>query len=113
MSKHTPGPWKVTGYEPHNKVIASYGDGKQPVHFDVALCHLEVAIGTPQANARLIAAAPELLEACKAVLLFHSGAEWDAGRPEEWKRITGEVLATTKSLCDHIRKCLQKAEVPK
>ena len=64
--KHTPGPWKVTAHPPYNKVIASHGQGRQPVYFDVALCHLET--DRAEANARLIAAAPDLLEACKAML---------------------------------------------
>ena len=45
MTQHTPGPWNVDG--------AEITDGKEPL----ALCC------STEANARLIAAAPELLEA--------------------------------------------------
>ena len=74
--KHTPGPWYVgtqndclfvtnhrppTGdYQPTLKVICSVG-----------------ALIDDAANARLIAAAPELLEACKkAAEAFHEGGDY-------------------------------------
>jgi hypothetical protein len=67
MSKHTPGPWFVVNIgaddEPMMSVKAARIAGQEPRH-EVAIC----ATGdSPQemedANARLIAAAPELLEA--------------------------------------------------
>ena len=70
MSKHTPGPWFVVNVgdddEPMYSVKAARIAGKEPRH-EVALC----ATGdSPQemetANARLIAAAPEMLEVLKA-----------------------------------------------
>lgn len=70
MTKHTPGPWGVddAGGEAPFGVFAEDGD---------AVCYLtENPMGglglreyaEDQANARLIAAAPDLLEAAKAVL---------------------------------------------
>lgn len=67
MAEHTRGPWRVTGADggmlshmvlgPIGEIIARYspwsGDPKQAEE--------------GQANARLIAAAPDLLAACKAV----------------------------------------------
>ena len=60
MSKHTPGPWKSTGKE---------------VGVDYTATHGAVAsiIGMPNrwetaANAALIAAAPDLLDACQAIV---------------------------------------------
>jgi hypothetical protein len=44
--------------------------------------------------------------ALRLVLLFHAGGEWDQGRRDEWKRLTGTSEATTKVLCDHIRSAL-------
>ena len=62
MSKHTPGPWKAR-YAP---------DRAPPVEtwcIDWSEDHEEIAeIVHGEANARLIAAAPELLEALKAIV---------------------------------------------
>lgn len=72
MSKHTPGPWFVVDRgskgNPMMSVMAERIRGKGPSH-EVAIC----ATGdSPQemedANARLIAAAPELLAALHAVV---------------------------------------------
>ena len=55
---HTPGPWELRGSrlvtDPHGVVIAEHISANGP--------------GTPEANARLIAAAPELLEALENLL---------------------------------------------
>ena len=60
---HTPGPWHV----------ARQGDPDLPFAvmagtYYVATPHLYVPGSSPEANARLIAAAPDLLEALKAVV---------------------------------------------
>ena len=61
-SAHTPGPWTILPNTPHFVRAMHPAEGMQPVatvhHFD----------GELSANARLIAAAPELLEALEAVL---------------------------------------------
>tara|TARA_R110002110_G_scaffold336074_2_gene546613 strand:- start:4715 stop:4987 length:273 start_codon:yes stop_codon:yes gene_type:complete len=59
--KHTPGPWAVdrTG----TRVV----DPSEPKEYVLAECH-ENKVATIMANARLISAAPELLEACKSAL---------------------------------------------
>jgi hypothetical protein len=69
--KHAPAPWNVTGYagENHASFSIKAGDGR-------GVCAIASNIKRPgvvsAANARLIAAAPELLEAlCKIVR-----AEW-------------------------------------
>ena len=43
------------------------------------------------------------IDALQLVLLFHRGGAWTAQDGEKWTRITGSSLASTKSLCDHIR----------
>ncbi len=62
---HTPGPWQVNGSTieqdhaafPETNVVASVYDGRDaPID------------GTPDANARLIAAAPDLLEALRIMV---------------------------------------------
>ena len=58
MSKHTPGPWSVYASQrrsghAHHRVIGSDGNG---------ICYAE------KDDARLIAAAPDLLAACKSIV---------------------------------------------
>jgi len=67
MSKHTPGPWQVTNTlgkvaitVPHDSIgIAPY-----------TVCHIwpHIEKGESEANAKLIAAAPELLETVKELV---------------------------------------------
>lgn len=52
----------------------------------------------------------ELLAACKATILFHSGCHWDAEARAEWKRLTGEDDANTVKLCDACCDAVAKAE---
>ena len=57
MSKHTPGPWEYRLTEGSDKKLATvYGRGKG------------IARHVLPEDARLIAAAPDLLEACKTAL---------------------------------------------
>jgi hypothetical protein len=80
--KHTPGPWihDTRGY-PHPDVKAAsgrniactWGVNNQPKTPEAAAAQQEIA----RANARLIAAAPELLEALKEVLNNPAG-DYDA-----------------------------------
>ena len=59
-TKHTPGPWVIENNRSFPMIVARDG-GK----YDGACICPEVCNG--EANARLIAAAPELLEACKII----------------------------------------------
>lgn len=69
MSKHTPGPWRVfsegrknPGIEAKSSTIVLYGDDDED-------CGIRGEDSEEQlANARLIAAAPELLEALKELV---------------------------------------------
>lgn len=71
MSKHTPGPWEVyhDGYHDVWSVEGG-GDTLCALYFLDEETHRRHPIGEPNAegNARLIAAAPMLLEACKAAM---------------------------------------------
>lgn len=42
--------------------------------------------------------------ALEAVLLFHSGGDWTDEKRERWLELTGNDFATTRSLCDFIRR---------
>ena len=61
--KSTPGPWHVPKDIPGPRVFGSDG---WLVADCCGICHRSVA--EEKANARLIAAAPDLLEACKMVI---------------------------------------------
>ena len=71
MSGHTPGPWRTTGYGFIESVAADLPpQSVRPIAIPVPVAkvvdHRQVSAETKAANARLIAAAPELLAALKA-----------------------------------------------
>jgi hypothetical protein len=71
MSKHTPGPWEANGYHIRQRVtgtrsiseVAYTGPHHTAPHEYPKSCRL-----VDEANARLIAAAPDLLEALEAIM---------------------------------------------
>ena len=71
-AKHTPGPW-VVGYGKTRELVGAYlavGLDCSPDWKPVALISPEASVSPgDEANARLIAAAPELLEALEGVLV--------------------------------------------
>ena len=50
----------------------------------------------------------DMLKACKATLLFHSGKAWDDPSRESWFNLTQSTEATTKVLCDFVRDAIEK-----
>ncbi len=71
-SAHTPGPWEFTS-GPHDDPDFEDCDfliAEQRARGEVVATALTVATGSSEANARLIAAAPELLAALKAAAQF-------------------------------------------
>ena len=86
-TKHTPGPWQVSyetdisGFEndPENGCIGLV---------DVAHVYMRTVPGRHEANARLIAAAPELLEALAAVVCQY-------GNPDihKWMAVINQASA--------------------
>jgi len=81
MAKHTPGPWHIEehGIYVKNRVWVSADRVR------VAVVDQEYIGGEPAtlsiANARLIAAAPDLLAACKSVLVWFERWAWDEDEP--------------------------------
>ncbi len=75
MSKHTPGPWAVFRRDGYSTYIHAINEGGEINTFQVASCHSATSRkyfptrGEAEANARLIAAAPDLLEALKELTL--------------------------------------------
>jgi hypothetical protein len=78
MNMHTPGPWQWR--QNHPRAVYMYEveavDGKSTRIACIGDCYPDerdaAMIEQQQANARLIAAAPELLEACKRAIAFLS-----------------------------------------
>lgn len=68
--KHTQGPWSVAFYGETERPVIKHGD--QSIA-DVRGCELDDSTSHSLANARLIAAAPELLAAAEALVEFADG----------------------------------------
>ena len=77
--KHTPGPWIVDS-GPYNEQTGKY----PPVITNECrdICTVESYFPDAGANAHLIAAAPELLEALKKIASYQSGGIIKEGTPE-------------------------------
>ena len=70
MSQHTPGPWAVDGDDA--LWVNAIGREHEPVICDIVPRDADAFTDEDEANARLMAAAPELLEACRDALLVMS-----------------------------------------
>ena len=73
-TKHTPGPWAIDG-EGTNAMVRG-------ADLTIVAVRHRLTGPTHEANARLIAAAPELLEALESILsdACDNGAYWDKAR---------------------------------
>jgi hypothetical protein len=96
MTKHTPGPWVVAEDVFNDRPEIRDMDGRL---IAVVMAHYPMSATTQSANARLIAAAPELLEALKWL-----NAEFEC-RDDDF----GGVLFTRNDF-DRVRKAIAKAE---
>lgn len=107
MTKHTPGPWIsedcVAGRPPEAGcgIIASDDDFKisNPTRGIVAWASRIVSRPNEEtlANARLIAAAPDLLEACELVIGSLSFDREDDFSKEVIRRLTAAIAKATRS----------------
>ena len=90
-AKHTPGPWAILPNTPHFVRAMHPTEGMQPI---ATVYHFN---GELAANARLIASAPELLEALEAVLpdLEHYVATHGPG-PDKRLAIARAAIAKAK-----------------
>ena len=67
--QHTPGPWVVSGLEIHDRETRFDDSGARTGNTPNSIAYLHlVPVGCREANGRLIAAAPELLEALERLL---------------------------------------------
>lgn len=101
MSKHTPGPWVLSYDQGSTRDIVSEKE-------QLTICMVRRSWVSPdayQANAQLIAAAPELLEAAKLVLAWYDAEDDHSQEPDFYKRI--EMCRASESA---IRSAIAKAE---
>lgn len=89
--EHTKGPWEVGNWGGDNGYVVR-GDGEQIV------CEANRALDESKTNARLISAAPELLEACKMALEDLTGP------------VTSQGIKIRFETLDKLREALAKAE---
>jgi len=106
MSGYTPGPWQV---DPNNPGDVNGPDGKDvAVSLFSGMTRLEITGNEPtlsaitreeaEANARLIAAAPELLEALEELMsdvLDIRGVDVEEYKPEGFKRARAAIAKAT------------------
>ena len=76
MSAHTPGPWEVdtkgrgSERDPQYFAVEATRDGESITIADTLNCHFGFEPDDQKANVNLIAAAPELLEALRRIILL-------------------------------------------
>jgi hypothetical protein len=63
QTKHTPGPWQIRSGGNTGKFFVEQSQGAE-----VTICFVDTNLRSNEANARLIAAAPDLLAACESGL---------------------------------------------
>lgn len=98
MTKHTPGPWEI-GETARDCIL-----GRNGCRFTI--CVMQNTHRPEQkANARLIAAAPELLEACLAAV---DDLEWHQAQDAEMSECDPEEVAGIGSL-EFLRAAIAKA----
>lgn len=85
---HTPGPWTI---EPHGKGFALYS-GRDNEHHGLNLVYLTEPDWNWKANAKLIAAAPELLEALQQCLRWIEDHEYTHGRSFAAGNVTRDAI---------------------
>ncbi len=75
--QHTPGPWHVDG-EVHDDDLGHYVSGLhiEQEYINIATICGGIPIHEAEANAALIAAAPDLLAACEAIRAACKANEW-------------------------------------
>ncbi len=87
--QHTPGPWKRT-----RRIAGGYTIKGKDFWPAVVLGDGPKNSGTAIANARLIAAAPKLLEALRGLVNCHTGAEWQTVEAQrQWWIAANKAIA--------------------
>jgi hypothetical protein len=99
------GPWELheppTGYL---QILGGFDGDERGSTYDI-VCEIHDN-EHEEGNADLIVRAPEMAGALAAVLLFHSTSPWDDEKRRRWRRLAESEEATTKVLCDLVRRAL-------
>jgi hypothetical protein len=100
MSKHTPGPWTVDEEILHEGKLHVAGRSATVEAGDKGICKLirhsqSTHDPVSEANARLIAAAPDLLAACEAALGIVADCNEYDGFPEVFAQIRTAIAKAT------------------
>ena len=91
-SKHTPGPWRSGG------CVVWGGDDTPVADLASGMCNRpDLWPDTTEANARLIAKAPELLEACMAADNFNTAVIEDAEKERRTDPVRERLLAKLRA----------------
>ena len=103
---HTPGPWKCSNAYINNM------PNKMVVHVDkwggLNIADCGTYNSETLANARLISACPDLLEACKMAIGFLHIVNICNINPEQW--LAGSDRTYAKTLWENIKSAIAKAE---
>lgn len=100
---HTAGPWIVEPFrfgaipQGHQIIGAKSGTGNDTYLAVVHCGTQQVTQGEGEANAQLIASAPDLLEACKGMLLWAQRVNGKNTGPEVMQAVTAIAKATSLS----------------
>jgi hypothetical protein len=99
MSEHTPGPWEARG-----KAIVVRGSPRWNNAYNGRICNVQGAgegdnkiNKAAKANARLIAAAPQMLDALEAVALFLHWLDQEQGIHLAGDMLHGNILEAIKA----------------
>jgi hypothetical protein len=92
---HTPGPWDVDNYPDHVSYFSDASNRKPDYDFRVDFSE-DMPEEEAEANARLIAAAPDLLEALEE-LLFMTHPDTFGGSMEEARATASAAIAKAKA----------------
>ena len=80
MSEHTPGPWDVNGIDTEKIRIGSRKIGDVAIVYNQSSRFDGTLSESRKCNAKLIAAAPELLKALQDILIFDSALSQENAR---------------------------------
>jgi hypothetical protein len=92
---HTPGPWEHTG---NGDIQGNEDNGHGMGPVDVCSVYLRTVKGRTEANARVIAAAPDLLNACLRALMLLSDPEADENEADRVTLVLVDALRLAGAL---------------
>lgn len=106
-NKHTPGPWKVGTPGPNGCYTVGTQGGLMTAMIAHSICEPD-QIETANANARLIAASPDLLAACQAFSRLY-GRLWDVTDPVGSGFLSPESVKDYDAIHRLMTRAIQKA----